>query len=167
MKISLIAALAENNIIGKENDLVWRLPDDFKRFKALTSGHYILMGRKTFESLGKPLPNRTHLVVTRNAEYQVPEGHYVFQTVEDAFIFSQKMGVDHLYVIGGGEIYKQTLPLADELVLTEVKAKPEGDTKFPEFDKTKWKITFQDHHPADERHLYPFTFITYERISPK
>lgn len=167
MKISLIAALAENNIIGKENDLVWRLPDDFRRFKTLTSGHYILMGRKTFESLGKPLPNRTHLVITRNTEYKVPEGHYVFDSVEDAFIFSQKMGVDHLYVIGGGEIYRQTLPLADELVLTEVQTNPEGDTKFPEFDKSKWKVTFQDHHPADERHEYPFTFITYERISPE
>ncbi|MDR7130656.1 dihydrofolate reductase [Algoriphagus sp. 4150] len=164
MKISLIAALATNNVIGRENDLVWRLPDDFKRFKTLTSNHYILMGRKTFESLGKPLPNRTHIVITRNKDYTVPEGHYVFESVEKAFIFCQKMGVDHLYVIGGGEIYLQTLPLADELVLTEVEATPAGDTYFPEFNKDDWKITFSEFHPSDERHQYAFTYINYKRI---
>lgn len=164
MKISLIAALAKNNVIGKENDLVWRLPDDFRRFKRLTSDHYILMGRKTFESLGTPLPNRTHIVITRNLDYKVPEGHYLFESVEKAFIFCQKMNVDHLYVIGGGEIYKQTLPIADELVLTEVDANPSGDTYFPVFDKKNWKVTFSESHPIDDRHQYAFTYVTYERI---
>jgi dihydrofolate reductase len=164
MKISLIAALATNNVIGKENDLVWRLPDDFKRFKKITSDHFILMGRKTMESLGKPLPNRTHLVITRNKDYKVPEGHYVFDSVEEAFIFCQKRNVTQLYVIGGGEIYKQTLPIADELVLTEVEATPEGDTYFPEFDKDNWKISYSEYHPADERHQYAFTYVNYERI---
>ncbi|MEB2785940.1 dihydrofolate reductase [Algoriphagus persicinus] len=164
MKISLIAAVATNNVIGQENDLVWRLPDDFKRFKRITSGHYILMGRKTFESLGTPLPNRTHIVITRNPEYQVPEGNYVFESVERAFIFCKKMHVDHLFVIGGGEIYKETLPLADELVLTEVEATPEGDTFFPEFNEENWKVSFSEYHPADERHQYAFTYVNYERI---
>lgn len=164
MKISLIAAVAANNVIGQDNDLVWRLPDDFKRFKRITSNHYILMGRKTFESLGTPLPNRTHIVITRNQNYHVPEGHYVFPSVEKAFIFCQKRNVDHLYVIGGGEIYNQTFPLADELVLTEVESTPEGDTYFPEFNKEDWKITFSEYHPADARHQYAFTYVNYERI---
>jgi dihydrofolate reductase len=164
MKISLIAALAANNVIGKENDLVWKLPDDFKRFKRITSDHFILMGRKTFESLVKPLPHRTHIVITRNKDYQVPEGHYVFESVEEAFIFCQKRNVEQLYVIGGGEIYKQTLAMADELILTEVEASPEGDTYFPEFDKKNWKVIFSEFHPADDRHQYAFTYINYERI---
>lgn len=165
MKISLIAALANNNVIGQDNDLVWRLPDDFKRFKRITSGHFILMGRKTFESLGTPLPNRTHIVITRNKNYQVPEGHYVFESVEKAFIFCQKMEVSQLYIIGGGEIYKQTLPLADELLLTQVDATPEGDTFFPEFNKENWKVVFSEFHPADEHHQYSFTYLNYERIN--
>lgn len=164
MKISLIAALATNNVIGRENDLVWRLPDDFKRFKRITSNHFILMGRKTFESLGSPLPNRTHLVITRNKNYTVPDGHYVFESVEEAVSFCQKTNVKQLYVIGGGEIYRQTLTIADELILTEVDATPEGDTYFPEFDKDSWKVTFNEYHPADERHQYAFTYVNYERI---
>jgi dihydrofolate reductase len=164
MKISLIAALAKNNVIGKENDLIWRLPVDFKRFKSITSGHYILMGRKTFESLGNPLPNRTHLIVTRNINYPAPEGHYVFQTVEEAFIFASKLQIDTLYVIGGGEIYNQTINLADELLLTEVDVSPEGDTYFPEFSKEEWRETFREFHPKDEKHQYSFSFVNYERI---
>ena len=164
MRILLIAAVAKNGVIGKENDLVWKIPTDFKRFKTLTSNHYILMGRKTFESLGKPLPNRTHLVITRNPDYQVPEGHHVFKSVEDAFIYCNKLGIDKLYVIGGGEIYKQTMPLADELVITEVEAEPDGDTYFPEIDPNIWKVVSKENHPADEKNQYPFSFVDYERI---
>lgn len=164
MRILLIAAVAKNGVIGKENDLVWKIPTDFKRFKTLTSNHYILMGRKTFESLGKPLPNRTHLVITRNPNYQVPEGHFVFKSVEDAFIFCKKIGIDKLYVIGGGEIYKQTISLADELVITEVDASPEGDTFFPIIDPSIWKVVSREDHPADEKNQFPFSFVDYERI---
>lgn len=164
MRILLIAAVANNGVIGKENDLVWRIPTDFKRFKALTSGNYILMGRKTFESLGKPLPNRTHLVITRNPNYSVPEGHHVFASVEDAFIYCNKIGVDDLYVIGGGEIYKQTISMADELVITEVDASPEGDAFFPEIDPKIWKEVSREEHPADEKNEFPFSFVDYERI---
>ena len=165
MKISLIAALGKNRVIGKENELVWHLPVDFKRFKSITSGHYIVMGRKTFESLGKPLPNRTHLVITRNHDFQVPEGHHVFDSVESAFIFSKKLDLDVLYVIGGGEIYAQTLPFADELLLTEVEASPEGDTFFPEVDPNEWKVTFQESHPKDEKNDHAFSFVNYTRIN--
>lgn len=166
MKISLIAAVAKNNVIGKENELTWRLPIDFKRFKSITSDHYILMGRKTFESLGKPLPNRTHLVITRNPSFEVPEGHYVFDSVESAFTFSNKLDINTLYVIGGGEIYKQTIPMADELLLTEVDASPEGDAFFPEVDLNKWKETFREFHPKDEKHEHSFSFVNYRRIKP-
>jgi len=164
MKISLIAAVAKNNVIGKENDLTWRLPVDFKRLKSITSDHYILMGRKSFESLGKPLPNRTHLVITRNPSYQVPEGHYVFDSVESALMFCEKIEIDSLFIIGGGEIYTQTLPLADELLLTEVEASPDGDAYFPEFDHSDWEETFREFHPQDEKHEYAFSFVNYTRI---
>lgn len=166
MKIAIIAAKAENNVIGKSNDLVWKLPADFRRFKSLTTGHHILMGRKTFESLGRPLPNRTHLIITRNKNYEVPEGHHVFESVEQAFIFCNKLRLEKLFIIGGGEIYKQTLQLADELVLTEVETSPEGDAFFPLIDTEIWKETFRQHHPADEYHQYSFSFVNYQKINP-
>jgi dihydrofolate reductase len=164
MEIILIAAVAKNRVIGKGNDLVWKLPEDFKRFKAITSGNYILMGRKTFESLGKPLPNRTHLVITRDSSYSVPEGHHIFSSLEDAVTYAQKADAGRLYVIGGGEIYKQSLAIADKMNLTEVDAEPEGDTYFPEFSKENWEETFREFHPADERHEYSFSFVDYEKV---
>lgn len=167
MKISLIAAVAKNNVIGKDNDMVWRLPDDFKRFKALTTNHYILMGRKSFESLDGLLPNRTHIVITRNKDYSVPMGHYVFHSLEEGLDFCKAKNVDDLYIIGGGEIFKEALPFADQMQLTEVNASPEGDSFFPEFDHTNWKVTFNEFHPVDERHQYSFTYMDYERIHKK
>ncbi len=163
MKIILIAAVAKNLVIGKNNDLLWRLPVDFKRFKALTMGHHILMGRKTYESFDNPLPGRTHLVITRNPDYEVAEGHYTFSDIESAVIRCGKWGIDTLFVIGGGEIYKQTLSIADEMMLTEVDASPEGDTFFPAFDLTNWVETFREFHPEDDRHRYSFSFVNYER----
>ncbi|MHA7128421.1 dihydrofolate reductase [Algoriphagus namhaensis] len=165
MKISLVAAVAKNRVIGSDNDLVWRLPDDFKRFKAITSGHYILMGRKTFESLGKPLPNRTHLVVTRNPDYQVPEGHFVFPDMQEAFIFALQKGIEKLYVIGGGQIYEESLDVADELRLTLVDASPDGDTYFPEWNPDNWEETYREFHPADEKHQYSFTYVDLKRVN--
>ncbi len=165
MEIILIAAIGKNRVLGKDNELLWRLPADFKRFKAITTGNYLLMGRKTFESLGKPLPNRTHLVITRDPNYQVPEGHYQFTSFEKAFTFCKKLDLDKLFVIGGGEIYTQTLKMADKMLLTEVEASPEGDTFFPEFEKSNWKETFREFHPADEKHAYAFSFVDYEKKS--
>lgn len=164
MKISLIAAVAQNLVIGKSNDLVWRLPDDFKRFKSITSGHFILMGRKTFESLGKPLPNRTHLVITRNPDYEVPEGHHVFGDMQEAFIFALEQGIEKLFIIGGGEIYKESLDLADEMLLTLVDAEPDGDAFFPEWNEKNWEETYREFHPADEKHEFSFTYVNLNRI---
>ena len=136
----------------------------FKRFKDLTSGHFIVMGRKTFESLGRVLPNRTHLVVTRNKSFEMPEGHYVFHNLQEAFDFANKRKVQKLYVIGGGEIYKESLKFAGELQLTLVDAEPEGDAFFPLWNEENWKETFRKFHPADDRHEYSFTFIDLDRV---
>lgn len=163
MKIILLVAKAKNQVIGKDNQLVWKLSADLKRFKNLTTGHYLLMGRKTFESLGRPLPNRTHLIITRNAEFEAPEGHYAFHSVEEALIFCTKRQLDKLFVIGGGEIYKEALPLCDVLEITEVEANPEGDTFFPELDFSIWKEKEREDFLADETNEYPYAFVTYEK----
>ncbi|MBC6365174.1 dihydrofolate reductase [Algoriphagus sp. AK58] len=164
MKIILIVAKAKNQVIGKDNQLIWKLSADLKRFKNLTTGNFILMGRKTFESLGKPLPNRTHLIITRNPDFQAPEGHYAFLSLEDAVIFCNKLGVDKLFIIGGGEIYREALPLCDQLEITEVDAEPEGDTFFPKIDSDQWKEVGREEFPSDEKNEYPYAFVTYEKI---
>lgn len=164
MKIILIVAKAKNQVIGKDKQLIWKLSADLKRFKNLTIGNFILMGRKTFESLGKPLPNRTHLIITRNPDFQAPEGHYAFLSLEDAVIFCNKLGVDKLFIIGGGEIYREALPLCDQLEITEVDAEPEGDTFFPEIDSDQWKEVGREEFPSDEKNEYPYAFVTYEKI---
>jgi dihydrofolate reductase len=163
MNLTLIVAKAKNNAIGKDNQLLWKLSADLKRFKNLTSGHYILMGRKTYESLGRPLPNRTHLIITRNPDFKAPEGHHTFHSVEDAFIFCSKIGVEELFIIGGGQIYAETINLCDRLEITEVDAFPAGDTFFPAIDPVIWKETGRDDYPADEKNEYPFSFVTYEK----
>ncbi|WP_395634215.1 dihydrofolate reductase [Flavobacterium sp.] len=158
--ITVIAAVAENNALGKENQLLWHLPDDFKRFKTLTSGHYIIMGRKTFESFPKPLPNRTHVIISRQANYQ-PEGCIVVNSLEQAIEACPK--TEEVYIIGGGEIYRQSIAVADKLDLTKVHASFEADTLFPEIDLSQWQLVFEEHHPKDERHDYAFTFQTFTR----
>ena len=141
MKISLVAAIAQNNAIGKNNDLLWHLPADFKHFKETTSGHFILMGRKTFESFPKPLPNRTHLIISRNKDYKVPENCFLFTSIADAIHFAKQNNQEVVYVIGGAEIYKQTIDLADELIITHVKASfSDADAFFPEI-LNQWQHT--------------------------
>jgi dihydrofolate reductase len=164
MNITLIVAKAKNNVIGRDNQLIWKLSADLRRFKNLTTGHHILMGRKTFESLGKPLPNRTHLIITRNPDFQAPEGHFSFASVEDAFIFCNKIGVEDLFIIGGGEIYRDTLDLCDVLEVTEVDCEPDGDTFFPEINPMIWKETERESFPADEKNEFPYSFVTYKKI---
>lgn len=164
MHITLIAAKAKNNVIGKDNQLIWKLSADLKRFKNLTSGHHILMGRKTYDSLGKPLPNRTHLIISRSYDFQAPEGHFAFPSVEDAFIFCNKIGVDDLFIIGGGQTYRETINLCDKLEITEVDAMPDGDTYFPEINPEIWKETEREDYPADDKNEYPYSFVTYEKI---
>jgi dihydrofolate reductase len=162
MKISLLVAKAKNQVIGKDNQLVWKLSTDLKRFKNMTTGHYMLMGRKTYESLGK-LANRTYVIITRNPDFETPEGHHVFHSIEEAIIFCTKLNLEKLFVIGGGQIYKEAMHLCDQLEITEVDAYPEGDTFFPEIDPLVWKETEREEFPADEKNEYPFAFVSYEK----
>lgn len=158
--LTMIAAAAENNALGKDNDLVWHLPDDFKRFKKLTTGHPIIMGRKTFESFPQPLPNRTHIVITRNKDYQA-DGAVVVNSLEKAIEIAKKD--PQPYIIGGGEIYNLALPKADKIELTRVHDSFEADAFFPEIDKDQWELKAEEFHPKDEKHQYAFTYLTYER----
>ena len=159
--ITMIAAAGENNELGKENGLLWHLPDDFKRFKELTSGHHIIMGRKTFESFPKPLPNRIHLVITRNRDYK-KEGAVVVHSLEEAL--QQAKEDAQPFIIGGGEIYKMALPRAEKIELTRVHGTFEdADTFFPEFSKEEWQLVSDTQHGKDERHDYFFTYETWVR----
>lgn len=158
--ITMIAAAAENNALGKDNDLVWHLPDDFKRFKRLTSDHYIIMGRKTFESFPKLLPHRTHIVITRKENYQ-PKDVIVVHSLEEALKVSK---LDpQPFIIGGGEIYKMGMKYADRIELTRVHETFDADTYFPEINENEWKLVKEQPHPKDEKHKYAFTYLTYDR----
>jgi dihydrofolate reductase len=158
--LTIIAAAAENNALGKDNQLVWHLPDDFKRFKKLTSGHHIIMGRKTFDSFPKLLPNRTHVVITRQDNF-IKEGVLVVNSLERAIELSADD--PQPFVIGGGEIYKMSMKLADKIELTRVHGTFEADTFFPEIDENQWKLVSEEFHEKDEKHNYAFTYLTYER----
>ena len=157
--ITLIAAAAENNEIGKDNKLIWHLSDDLKRFKKLTSGHAIIMGRKTFESFPKALPNRTNVVITRDRNYTA-EGAVVVHSLEEAIESTKEDSQP--FIIGGGEIYKQALSIAHRIELTRVHNNFEADTYFPELNKS-WKETYREDCFKDEKHDYDYSFITYER----
>ncbi len=160
--ITLIAAIGENRELGKDNEMLWHLPDDFKRFKRVTTGHAIIMGRKTFESLGKKvLPKRVNVVITRDRTY---DGGCAI--VVDSLKKALRVIHDpNPFIIGGGEIYKQALKLADRLDLTIVHNTFEADVFFPSFDEVHWKEVSREFHPKDERHQYDFSFVTYKRIS--
>jgi dihydrofolate reductase len=161
-ELTIIVAAGENDAIGKDNDLIWHLSDDLKRFKSLTNGHHIIMGRKTFESFPKPLPNRTHIVITRQSNYKVPDGVIVVNNLEDA-LDAAKSDIQP-FIIGGGEIYKQSMPIADRIELTRVHSNFENaDTYFPEIDATKWLEVNHVTHDADDKHAHAFSFITYIR----
>ncbi|WP_225036893.1 dihydrofolate reductase [Winogradskyella sp. SM1960] len=161
-ELTIIVAAGEDNAIGKDNDLIWHLSDDLKRFKSLTNGHHIIMGRKTFESFPKPLPNRVHVVITRQKDYKVPEGVIVVNSLEDALDAARRD--KQPFIIGGGEIYKQAMTLVDKLEITRVHAEFENaDTFFPEIDETLWSEVDRTSHDVDEKHAYSFSFITYLR----
>lgn len=163
MKISLVAAIAQNNAIGKDNDLLWHLPVDFKHFKTTTSGHFILMGRKTFETFPKPLPNRTHLIITRQKNYTVADNCFAFASVKDALQFAKKQNQETVYVIGGGEIYKETISIANELVITHVNAVFEdADAFFPEI-ASDWKMISEEFNKSDEKNKFDFTITVYHK----
>ncbi len=161
MTLTLIAAAAENNALGKDNQMIWHLPDDFKRFKQLTTGHYIIMGRKTFESFPRPLPNRTHVIITRQSAYKA-EGCIVVNSLDAAIAACPQD--EEVFVIGGGEIYKQSVDRADKVELTKVYGtSPEADAFFPDIDPAKWELKEEVFHPKDERHAYDMNFQTWVR----
>nr|WP_273569020.1 dihydrofolate reductase [Maribacter sp. Hal144] len=157
----MIAAAAEDNALGKDNDLLWHLPDDFKRFKKLTSGHKIIMGRKTFESFPKPLPNRIHIIITRDKKYQVQfDDCIVAHSFDEAIKLIENEELS--FIIGGGEIYKQGEHFANQIELTRIHATfDDADTFFPEIDENIWKLVKEEYHSKDEKHKFDFTYFTY------
>lgn len=162
MKIAMIAAMAKNRVIGLENDMPWHLPDDLKFFKANTTGKPVIMGRKTFESIGsRPLPNRPNIVISRNAELSIP-GVQVFQSIEAALATLQD--VEEVIIMGGGQLYQQMLPQADKLYLTMIDADLKGDTLFPDWTAFQWDEIERVFHGQDERHAYAFEFVTLIRL---
>lgn len=162
--LSLVVAMGKNRCIGKDGQMPWHLPADLKHFKKLTSGHPVVMGRKTFESIGKPLPARTNIVITRNTDY-LQEGVLVVGSIKEALKFGQKIN-DKVFIIGGGEIFKETLSLAEELVITEIDFEPEGDTFFPVVPAEEWEEISKECHAADEQNTYDFCIITYKKRVP-
>ena len=166
MKVSMIAAKARNGVIGKNNDLPWHLPDDFNFFKEKTNGHYVIMGRKNFESLPhkfRPLPNRTNIIITRNESFEV-QGALVVHSIEEALKIAKANSQEETFIIGGSEIYRLGFKYADALYLTEINGDVEGDVHFPDYDRSQWKEIERVSHGADSKHKHSFDFVTYERI---
>lgn len=161
--IAIIVAVAENGVIGSDNRLPWRLPDDLKRFKALSLGKPVVMGRRTFESIGRPLPGRTNIVVSRQPGLAIA-GTVVASSLDAALAAAGD--VPEVVIIGGAEIFRQALPRTDTIHLTRVHARVAGNVIFPELDPSRWRETAMEHHAPDERHQYAFTFVTLQRIAP-
>lgn len=169
MDVAIYVAIAENGVIGRDNGLPWKLSSDLKRFKADTMGKPIIMGRKTFESIGKPLPGRLNIVVSRDPAYRI-EGAETTQSVEDAITLATAKArcmqdADEICVIGGGEIYRQALPLADRLHVTHVLASLDGDTRFPEIAPDKWVVESSQEFPAGEKDSHATRYTVYRRRS--
>ena len=164
MTISLIVAISKNRVIGIDNQIPWYLPADLKYFKRTTLGHHILMGRKSYLSIGKPLPRRTNLVLTRNAFFTAA-GIQVIHSIEGGIELAKAAGEDELFIIGGGEIYRQSMELVDRMYITEVDIETEGDTFFPEIDESQWKLSSEEYHEADERNKWNYCFKIYDRNS--
>lgn len=162
MTVSLVAAVAENGVIGRKGGLPWRLPDDLRWFKQLTMGHAVVIGRRTFESLGRPLPGRRWIVLSRDPAFRA-DG---VETATDLRGALAAAGGGEVFVAGGAGVYRAALPIADRLYLTAVHARVEGDTRFPEVNFDDWTLVEERHHAADARHPHAFTFRTYDRIQP-
>ncbi len=162
--ISIIAAVADNGVIGRDNTLPWHLPADLQYFKAVTLGHPIIMGRKNYEDIGKPLPGRLNIIITRDPSYTAA-GCVVVNSVEAAI--STANGDEEIFIIGGAEIYRLFLPLAGKLYLTEVHTNAEGDITFPDFDKKEWDQTGREDHDADDRNPHPYSFVVYSKLNKK
>lgn len=161
----MIAAVAENGVIGKDNDLVWNLPDDMKYFVEKTKKRHVIMGRKNYDSIPpkfRPLPNRPNIVITRQSNF-VAEGCIVLNNLEDAFLLCKEAEEQEVFIIGGAQIYKMGLEVADKIYITEIHQNFNGDTFFPDFDKSKWKEVSRKHHSKDEKHECSFDYVIYER----
>ncbi|MEH7381894.1 dihydrofolate reductase [Bacillus sp. JJ1533] len=159
--ISLLLAMDKNQLIGKDNDLPWRLPADLAYFKRVTMGHPIIMGRKTYDSIGRPLPGRENIIVTRDTSYKA-EGCKVIHSIDEIVEMSKETDQE-LFVIGGAEIFKEILPYSERLYITEIDEEFEGDTYFPVFDKAKWKVISKEKGIKDEKNPYEYTFLVYEK----
>lgn len=162
MLLSIIVAVSENGVIGLNNQLIWRLPDDLKRFKKLTLGHPMIMGRKTFESIGKPLPGRQSIIITRDKNFSF-EGTIVVHSLDDAIVEAKKTGTDEAFVIGGGDIYNQVQKVSDKLYITEVHTETEGDTFFKIENPDLWEEVAREKHLSDEKHEFSFDFVDFRR----
>lgn len=160
---SIIAAVSDNGVIGNGNRMIWHLPADFRYFRNTTRGHYVIMGRKTFESLGgKPLKERTNLIVTRNPDYK-PEGCIVFHSLAAALQRCEDDEQEEIFILGGADIYRQSMALADKLYITEVHGRFKGDASFPPVDRLIWRETRREDHEADEKNPYAYSFVVLER----
>lgn len=165
MIISIIAAVAENRVIGKDNDLVWKLPKDMKYFMDTTSGHHVIMGRKNYESLPhkfKPLKNRVNIVVTRQSEYTAP-GTVLANSIRNGLNYAKNNGESEVFIIGGGEIYAESMDMVTRMYITEVKESFEGDTFFPEFDRNLWKEVSRIPNFPDDKHQFAYDFVVLEK----
>lgn len=161
MNLSIIVAFDRNRLIGKNNLLPWHLPADLKHFRTLTMGHHMIMGRRTFESIGKPLPGRVSVVITRQKGLEIP-GCIVVNNFDEAI---KSCGTqEEVFIIGGAEIFKCTMPVASKLYVTQIDHAFEGDTWFPEISSSEWRQISAEFHPADEKNPWPYSFITYTRI---
>jgi dihydrofolate reductase len=159
-RLEFVVAAARNGVIGRDNGLPWRLPADLAHFKRLTLGHPVLMGRRTWQSIGRPLPGRVNIVMTRDASFAAP-GAVVVRSLDEAR--AAAAGADRLMVIGGAELYRACLPLASVIHLTEVDADVEGDTRLPSWSRDEWQEVSREAHAADERHAYRYSFVTLRR----
>ncbi len=156
--IKIVVAVSKNNIIGDSNKLIWNLPADLRHFKETTTGHPIVMGRKTYDSIGRPLPNRRNIIITRDKDYQV-DGCEIVNSIEEALLLTN----NDCFIIGGGEIYRQSLPIAQQIFMTLIDEDFNGDTNFPELDKS-WYVSSKVDHHSDEKNPHNYSFILYERF---
>ncbi|ANQ50278.1 dihydrofolate reductase [Flammeovirga yaeyamensis] len=163
MKISIIVAKAANNVIGKDNQLIWHIPADLKYFKKVTSGHCVIMGRKTHESIGKCLPNRLNIVISRNKEYQPYEGGVLSSGLEEAIEYARQKGENEVFIIGGGVLYQEAIKLADKLYITEIHDQFTGDTFFPEISCEEYTEISRFEYPKGEKSPYAYSFVNYIR----
>ncbi len=162
MTVSIIVAVSQNDVIGKDNQLPWHLPADMKYFKETTTGHHIIMGRKTYEALGKPLPNRTNIIITRQTDFTV-SGCVVVNDLQSALDYAKNQGETECFIIGGGDIFIQAMVWTERLYITRIAHEFDGDTFFPHLETNDWKLVKEERHMPDPKNRYPYVFLVYDR----